>query len=211
MKSIFMLWAMACQAIFQTFPNVFLREGLNAISDKIVNVLWPIDPNNKSCFQNFTQEIYLNAFFQSVVIFLEIILIALAISKIKRYLEECSFSNHKFLSRLKIKKHLGKYVGISLLAFILGQVAFLKYSEISFVVKPEDKETQEEYIKMFVLIQSGDKEETNMHTEEAKKYYYQAYHGLLQIQKEKPGWEPTIVWHSLRYVREKLGIPNLDM
>jgi hypothetical protein len=98
-----------------------------------------------------------------------------------------------------------------LLALILGQVAYLKYSEISFVVKPEDKQTQEKYLKMYVLINSGDKAETNMHTDEAKKYYQEAYLGLLQIQKEKPDWEPTIVRYRLRYVREKLGIPNLEM
>jgi len=213
MKSIFILWATACHIIFQTFPNVFLRKGVNDISDKIVNAIWPLDPNNAGMygnFQNFTQEIYLNAFFQSVVICLEILLIALVVSKIKRYLEGCSSWNHKFLNRLHIRKHLGKYVGISLLALILGQVAYLKYSQISFVVKPEDKQTQEKYIKMYVLINSGDKAETNMHTEEAKKYYQEAYLGLLQIQKEKPDWEPTIVRYRLRYVREKLGIPDLD-
>jgi len=213
MKSIFMLWVTACHIIFQTFPNVFLRKGLNAISDKIVNAIWPLDPNNACMygnFQNLFKEIYFNAILQSVVICLEILLIALVISKTKRYLEACSSSKHKFLNRLHIRKHLGKYVGISLLALILGQVAYLKYSQISFVVKPEDKQTQEKYIKMYVLINSGDKAETNMHTEEAKKYYQEAYLGLLQIQKEKPDWEPTIAKYRLRYVREKLGIPDLD-
>ena len=208
-----MLWVTACHIIFQTFPNVFLLKWVNAISDKIVNAIWPLDPNNACMygnFQNLIKELYFNAILQSVVICLEILLIVLFVSKIKRYYEGCSSWNHKFLNRLHIRKHFGKYVGISLLALILGQVAYLKYSEISFVVKPEDKQTQEKYLKMYVLINSGDKAETNMHTEEAKKYYQEAYLGLLQIQKEKPDWEPTIVRYRLRYVREKLGIPNLD-
>jgi len=216
MKSILMLWVTACHIIFQTFPNVFLLKGVNAISDKIVNAIWPLDPNNACMygnFQNLIKELYFNAILQSVVICLEILLITLFISKIKRYLEACSFSNDKFLNRLHIRKHLGKYVGISLLALILGQVAYLEYSQISSVIKPEIKqtqETQEKYLKMYVLINSGDKAETNMHTEEANKYYQQAYLGLLQIQKENPEWEPTIVRYRLRYVREKLGIPDLD-
>ena len=213
MKLILMLWVTACHIIFQTFPNVFLLKWVNAISDKIVNAIWPLDPNNACMygnFQNLIKELYFNAILQSVVICLEILLIVLFVSKIKRYYEGCSSWNHKFLNRLHIRKHFGKYVGISLLALILGQVAYLKYSEISFVVKPEDKQTQEKYLKMYVLINSGDKAETNMHTEEAKKYYQEAYLGLLQIQKEKPDWEPTIVRYRLRYVREKLGIPNLD-
>jgi uncharacterized membrane protein len=213
MKSILMLWVTTCHIIFQTFPNVLLLKWVNAISDKIVNAIWPLDPNNACMygnFQNLIKELYFNAILQSVVICLEILLIALFVSKIKRYYGGCSSWNHKFLNRLHIRKHFGKYVGISLLALILGQVAYLKYSEISFVVKPEDKQTQEKYLKMYVLINSGDKAETNMHTEEAKKYYQEAYLGLLQIQKEKPDWEPTIVRYRLRYVREKLGIPNLD-
>lgn len=213
MKLILMLWVTACHIIFQTFPNVFLLKWVNAISDKIVNAIWPLDPNNACMygnFQNLIKELYFNAILQSVVICLEILLIALVVSKIKRYLEGCSSWNHKFLNRLHIRKHLGKYVVISLLALILGQVAYLKYSQISFAVKPEDKQTQEKYIKMYVLINSGDKAEKNMHAEEAKKYYQEAYLGLLQIQKEKPDWEPTIVRYRLRYAREKLGIPNLD-
>ena len=208
-----MLWVTACHIIFQTFPNVLLLKWVNAISDKIVNAIWPLDPNNACMYGNFKnliKELYFNAILQSVVICLEILLIALFVSKIKRYYGGCYSWNHKFLNRLHIRKHFGKYVGISLLALILGQVAYLKYSEISFVVKPEDKQTQEKYLKMYVLINSGDKAETNMHTEEAKKYYQEAYLGLLQIQKEKPDWEPTIVRYRLRYVREKLGIPNLD-
>ena len=211
MKSIFILWAVSCHTIFEIFPNVYLRDVINNISDKIVNVIWPVDPNNKIWLQNLSQEIYFNAFLQFVVLCVEILLIILVISKIKRYLEGCSTWNHKFLNRLHIRTHLGKYVGISLLALSIGQVAYLKYSQISFVIKPADKQTQEKYIKMYALINSGDKAETTTHTEEANKYYQEAYLGLLQIQKEKPDWEPAIVRYRLRYVREKLGIPNLEM
>ena len=213
MESIFMLWATACHAIFQTFPNVFLQDVVYAISSKILNAIWPLDPNNACMygnFQNLSKQIYFNAILQSVVISVEILLIILVVSKIKRYLDGCSFSNHNLLNKINIKKHLGKYIGIGLLAVILGQLAYLHFAKNTHSIIAEDKQTQDRYLKAYVLINSGDKAATHMHREEAQKYYEQAYHDLLQIHQEKPDWEPTIVRYRLRYVREKLGISNLD-
>ena len=209
MESIFMLWVMSCHAIFQTFPNIFLQDVVYAISEKILNAIWPLDPNNACMygnFQNLSKQIYFNAILQSVVISVEILLTIQVVSKIKRYLDKCPFSNHKHLNKLKIKKHLGKYVGISALAIIMGQIAYLQLTEKSQRIKAEDKKTQDRYLKAYVLINSGDKAETHMNRNEAQKYYEEAYHNLLQIQKEKPDWEPTIVRYRLRYVRDKLGI-----
>ena len=208
-----MLWAMSCHIIFQTFPNVFLQDVVYAISNKILNAIWPLDPNNACMygnFQNLSKQIYFNAILQSVVISVEILLIILVVSKIKRYLDGCSFSKHKLLNKLKLKKHLGKYVGISVLAIITGQTAYLQLTENTHRIKAENKPTQDRYLKAYVLINSGDKAEIHMLRDEAQKYYEQAYHDLLQIQKEKPDWEPTIVKYRLRYVRKKLGISDSD-
>jgi hypothetical protein len=126
MKSIFMLWAVSCHTIFEIFPNVYLRDGIDDISDKIVNALWPLDPNNTGMYglnlQNFTEGIYCNAILQSVVMCFEIFLISIIISKSKVYLAGCSSSKFNILNRFKIKEQLGKYVWISIIAFILVQV-----------------------------------------------------------------------------------------
>ena len=101
---------------------------------------------------------------------------------------------------------MGKYVGILILAGLSIQVPYLKDTSDRLSRNPEDKPTQELYLKMYVLINTADQLQNNKKEDEAKKCYEQAYDGLSQIQKEKPNWEPTIVKYRLRYVREKLGI-----
>lgn len=207
----FLTWCSICYGIFLVWPNSLIQPFVSKVSTNLVKYIWPLDPKNETIygnFQNLTKDIYTYITFTTVILGLEILAIVFIVLKIKKYLSRCSSSGHRNLKRFKLEKHLGKYVGISLIAVILGQVAYLKYAKKPAAINSVDNQTQEKYLKMYVLINSADKADVNMHPEEAKKYYQEAYSGLLQIQKDKPDWEPMIVKFRLQYVREKLGIPE---
>jgi len=208
---VFLTWCSICNGIFLVWPNSLIQPFVSKVSTNLVNYLWPLDPKNETIygnFQNLMEGVYSYIAFTTVILGLEIFAINLIVLKIKKYLNGYFSSKHRILNRFKFEKHLGKYVGISLIALILGQFAYLKYAKKPAAINSADKQTQEQYLRMYVLINSGDKKGVNMHPEEAKRYYQDAYDGLIQIQNEKPDWEPTIIKFRLRYLREKLGIPE---
>lgn len=68
---------------------------------------------------------------------------------------------------------------------------------------------QDEYLAIYVLINSGDKASAANKTDEAKQRYQDAYDRLTKIARETD-WEPTIVKYRLKYLREKLGLVKQD-
>lgn len=75
------------------------------------------------------------------------------------------------------------------------------------VIEIRNKPLQEEYLNIYVLIDSADKDVIQQ--EKAKAKYQEAYDRLTRLENERPDWEPTIVKYRLEYLKEKLGfIPN---
>jgi len=203
------LWLKICFVAMQTWPNCYLTPHVQKISKTVVDHFWPPDTSTfYGSLGYIGKYITFNATISTIIITVEAVFIYLGILKIKKYLQERTAPQNKIIKGLKIREYLGSYVSLILLAFIIVQVLSLKNAKVISLVKPEDKQTQEKYLRMYVLINSGDKSGVNMHPEEAKKYYQEAYDGLMQIQNEKPDWEPTIIKFRLRYLREKLGIPE---
>ncbi|NBN99588.1 MAG: hypothetical protein EBV19_10185 [Flavobacteriia bacterium] len=204
-----MLWIISCSVVFQVFPNVFLKDVLNSISFKVLRLFEPPNPDPKTIYDNFPNignALLISAVLATIILIIEAYIVVFLVKKGKRYLQQSPAPKNKVLKRLSLEKHLGKYVGFLILAGLLIQIAYLKYSNDRLSLKPEDKPTQELYLKMYVLINTADQLQNNKKEDEAKKCYEQAYYGLSQIQKEKPNWEPTIIKYRLHYVREKLGI-----
>ena len=76
-------------------------------------------------------------------------------------------------------------------------------------IEIRNKPFQKEYLNIYVLINSADKDVIQQEKDKAKAKYQEAYDRLTRLETEKPDWEPTIVKYRLEYLREKLGIiPN---
>lgn len=77
------------------------------------------------------------------------------------------------------------------------------------VIEIRNKPFQKEYLNIYVLINSADKDVIQQEKDKAKVKYQEAYDRLIRLETEMPSWEPTIVQYRLEYLREKLGIiPN---
>jgi TPR repeat protein len=68
--------------------------------------------------------------------------------------------------------------------------------------------SQEEYTKIYKIIQVGDKAAQEMKNDKARNEYQEAYNRLTKFRKDKPDWESDLVSYRMRYLREKLGIAD---
>ena len=68
--------------------------------------------------------------------------------------------------------------------------------------------SQEEYNKIYKIIQLGDKAAQEMENEKARNEYQEAYNRLNKFRKDKPDWEADLVSYRIRYLRQKLGIAD---
>lgn len=71
--------------------------------------------------------------------------------------------------------------------------------------KTKNDPVTDEYLKIYVLINSADKASAANKTEEANQKYQDAYEKLTKLAGETD-WEPTIVKYRLLYLKEKLGL-----
>lgn len=63
---------------------------------------------------------------------------------------------------------------------------------------------QDQYLKIYLLIQEADKLETAGQKASARERYQVSYDRLKDLQQENPQWEPTIVKFRLKYTQDKV-------
>lgn len=98
--------------------------------------------------------------------------------------------------------------------YIKDTESSIKYDSERIKEEQEKKEaitenpSQEEYIKIYKIIQVGDKAAQEMKNDKARKEYQEAYNRLIKFGEDKPDWESALVSYRMRYLREKLGIAD---
>ena len=99
-------------------------------------------------------------------------------------------------------------------AYIKDAESSIKYDSERIKEEQENKEaitenpSQEEYNKIYKIIQLGDKAAQEMENEKARNEYQEAYNRLIKFRKNKPDWEADLVSYRIRYLRQKLGIAD---
>ena len=73
------------------------------------------------------------------------------------------------------------------------------------LTKTKKDPVSDEYLAIYVLIDSADKASAKSNDEEAKQKYQDAYDRLKKLASETD-WEPTIIKYRLKYLQEKLGL-----
>ena len=73
------------------------------------------------------------------------------------------------------------------------------------LTKTKKDPVSDEYLAIYVLIDSADKASAKSNDEEAKQKYQNAYDRLKKLASETD-WEPTIIKYRLKYLQEKLGL-----
>jgi len=73
------------------------------------------------------------------------------------------------------------------------------------LTKTKKNPVSDEYLAIYVLIDSADKASAKSNDEEAKQKYQGAYDRLKKLASETD-WEPTIIKYRLKYLQEKLGL-----
>ena len=99
-------------------------------------------------------------------------------------------------------------------AYIKDAESSIQYDSERIKEEQENREaitenpSQEEYNKIYKIIQLGDKAAQEMENEKARNEYQEAYNRLNKFRKDKPDWEADLVSYRIRYLRQKLGIAD---
>lgn len=83
-------------------------------------------------------------------------------------------------------------IGTTVLFLVLGMTGFAQESP------------QDQYLKIYLLIQEADKLETAGQKASARERYQVSYDQLRKLQQANPQWEPTIVKFRLKYTLDKV-------
>ena len=96
-------------------------------------------------------------------------------------------------------------IGLGPALAVLGGLNYSHMKKRMASVNYPGRETQEKYLGIYAIIQEADRLQAKGEYPKAQEKFQTAWQLLQALQRENPGWEPTIVKYRLRYCQTKLG------